>query len=60
MTTVYLLYVLAGGGLGTAAWGGPALVVFDDRAWCEAAAEAMRGRKYVFHSECIAIYRKQL
>jgi hypothetical protein len=37
------------------AWGGPALLRFEDRTSCEVAAAAMRDRKSVYHVECIRV-----
>lgn len=55
MTTFFLLYVIAGAGVLSNAWGGPALLRFEDRASCEAAAAAVRDRKYVYHVECVRV-----
>jgi hypothetical protein len=56
MATFYLLSVLVGAGWAQYAWGGPALVRFDDLAECEAAAATMRSRDYVLKAECVQVY----
>ncbi len=55
MTTIYLLYIIAGGGVLNHSWGGPALLRFESAPVCEAAASAMRARKYVTHAECVPV-----
>jgi hypothetical protein len=55
MTTLYMLYVLVGGGALQTAWGGPAIVTFATRTECESAAAAIRPKIHVIHAECIAV-----
>jgi hypothetical protein len=60
VTTFFILYVLAGFNAGhwlgpTNAWGGPALLRFEDLASCEAAAAVIKGRKYVVEAECVRV-----
>lgn len=59
MRTFFLLYVISGAGWGNQAWGGPALLRFEDLASCEAAASVMRGRRYVYDVECVQVGVKQ-
>ncbi|MBY0561448.1 hypothetical protein [Hyphomicrobium sp.] len=53
MKTFYVLYLLVGGGVGNFAWGGPAIMRFDDLAECLAASKALESQHYVLTNVCL-------